>query len=109
MSFPRRKRVVTGSRPRPEAEQTARARLPAIYQFPEYCAQGALVAYGSRLSSLYRDAASLLVKVMAGTKPGEIPVQQPTKIELAVNVKTAKALGLTVPQSILQRADEVIE
>ena len=90
-------------------EHTARVRVPAIYQFPEYCAQGALVAYGSRLSSLYRDAAGLLVKVMAGTKPGEIPVQQPTKIELAVNVKTAKALGLTVPQSILQRADEVIE
>ena len=90
-------------------EHTARARVPAIYQFPEYCAQGALVAYGSRLSSLYREAAQLLVKVMTGTKPGEIPVEQPTKIELAVNLRTAQALGLTIPQSILARADEVIE
>jgi putative ABC transport system substrate-binding protein len=90
-------------------EYTARTRMPAIYQFPEYCAEGALVAYGSRLSSLYRDAARLLVKVMTGTKPDQIPIEQPTKIELAVNLKTAHALGLTVPPSILARADEVIE
>ena len=90
-------------------EYIARARMPAIYQFPEYCAQGALVAYGSRLSSLYRDAARLLVKVMTGTKPSEIPVEQPTKIELAVNLRTAQALGLTIPPAILDLADEVIE
>jgi putative ABC transport system substrate-binding protein len=90
-------------------EYIARARMPAIYQFPEYCAQGALVAYGSRLSSLYRDAARLLVKVMTGTKPSEIPVEQPTKIELAVNLRTTQALGLTIPPAILDLADEVIE
>jgi putative ABC transport system substrate-binding protein len=90
-------------------DRIAFTRLPAMYQWPEYCADGALVAYGSRLASLYRQAAGLLVKVMTGTKPADIPVEQPTKFELAVNLKTAKALGLTVPQSILARADEVIE
>jgi putative tryptophan/tyrosine transport system substrate-binding protein len=85
------------------------ARLPAIYQFPEHCAEGGLVGYGSRLASLDRQAAGLLAKVITGTRPADLPVEQPIKLELCVNLKAAKALGLTVPQSLLARADEIIE
>jgi putative ABC transport system substrate-binding protein len=110
-------------------ERIAAARLPAMYQWPEYGADGALIAYGSRQTSMYRQAARLLAKVMMGTKPADLPVlgrerssrhadrrscasprgEQPTKFELVVNLKTAKALGLTIPQTILDLADEVIE
>ena len=90
-------------------EQSALARLPAIYQFPEHCADGGLAGYGTRLSSLFRHAARMLAKVMAGTRPADMPVEQPITMELCLNIQTAKALGLTVPPSILARADEVIE
>ena len=90
-------------------EHSALARLPAIYQFPEHCTEGGLVGYGSRLASLDRQAAGLLAKVMTGTRPADLPVEQPIKLELCINLKTAKALGVTVPQWLLQRADEVIE
>jgi putative ABC transport system substrate-binding protein len=90
-------------------ERAAAARLPAMHQWPEHAEDGALAGYGPRLASLFRQAAGMLVKVLTGVKPADIPVQQPTKIEFVINLKTAKALGLTVPQSVLARADEVIE
>jgi putative ABC transport system substrate-binding protein len=90
-------------------EHSALMRLPAIYQFPEHCADGGLAGYGSRLSLLFRHAAGMLAKVMAGARPADLPVEQPIILELCLNMQTAKALGLTVPQSILARADEVIE
>ena len=87
----------------------ADARLPAMYQWPEYAREGALISYGPSIEGFYRQAAKLIVKVFRGAKPADLPVEQPTAFELAINLKTAKTLGLTVPQSLLARADEVIE
>jgi putative ABC transport system substrate-binding protein len=70
---------------------------------------GGLMAYGPRFVTLYRQQALQVVKVLTGTKPADIPIEQPTKFELAVNLKTAKALGMTIPPSLLARANEVIE
>jgi putative ABC transport system substrate-binding protein len=84
-------------------------RLPSIYQWPEDAEQGALLAYGPRFAEIYRHRARILVKVLRGARPADIPVEQPTKFELVINLKTAKALGLTVPESLVIRADEVIE
>jgi putative tryptophan/tyrosine transport system substrate-binding protein len=84
--------------------------LPAIYQWPAMAKEGAFLGYGPRLEQIFRDIMGRqLVKLLRGTKPADIPVEQPTKFELAVNVKAAKALGLTIPESFLLRADEVIE
>jgi putative ABC transport system substrate-binding protein len=83
--------------------------MPAIYQWPDMAAEGGLVAYGPPLGSDLSNLARQLVKVLNGSKPGDIPVEQPTTAALSVNLKTAKALGLTVPPSLLARADEVIE
>jgi ABC-type uncharacterized transport system substrate-binding protein len=85
------------------------ARLPAMYQWPDYAAIGGLICYGPRFTSFFRQAGRLLVKVLNGAKPGDIPVEQPTDVQLVINLKTAKALGLTVPPSLLARADEVIQ
>jgi putative tryptophan/tyrosine transport system substrate-binding protein len=85
------------------------ARLPTMLGFREYVAAGALMSYGPNYSNLYRRAADLVDKILRGTKPSDIPVEQPTKFDLVVNLKTAKALGLTIPESFLLRADEVIE
>jgi len=90
-------------------ERVAVARLPAIYQWPEMAEEGGLMAYGPRFVTLYRLQALQVVKVRTGTKPADIPIEQPTKFELAMNLRTAKALGLTVPPTLLARADEVIE
>jgi putative ABC transport system substrate-binding protein len=91
-------------------ERVAALRLPAIYQWPETAEEGGLAAYGPRIVQLYRDVfARQLVKLLQGAKPAELPVEQPTKFELVINLKTASALGLTVPQWILGLADEVIE
>jgi putative tryptophan/tyrosine transport system substrate-binding protein len=91
-------------------QRVAALGLPAIYQFPVAAEEGGFIAYGSRLDQIYRDIfARQLVKLLRGAKPADIPVEQPTKFELAVNLKTAKALGLTIPETFLQRADEVIE
>ena len=90
--------------------RTAALALPAIYQWPTVPAQGALIGYGPRLERIYADIISRqLVKLLRGTKPADIPVEQPTKFELAVNLKTARKLGLTIPNSLLAAADEVIE
>src|SRR5262249_56472834 len=89
-------------------ELVAALRLPAIYQWPETAKEGGLVAYGPSLAQMGRQNAQQLAKVLAGTKPADLPVQQPTKFDLAINLKTAKALGLTVSSTLLNRADEVI-
>jgi putative tryptophan/tyrosine transport system substrate-binding protein len=83
--------------------------LPAIYEWPEMAEEGGLIGYGPRLTLIYRQLARLIVKVLRGVKPEDIPVEQPTKFDLVVNLKTAKVLGLTIPESFLTRADEVIE
>jgi putative ABC transport system substrate-binding protein len=90
-------------------ERVALARLPAMFQWPEYAEEGALLAYGPRFDGVFRQAARQLARVLAGTKPGDIPVEQPTTFELVINLKTAKALGLSIPPALLTRADKVIE
>jgi len=84
-------------------------RLPAMYQLKEAVDRGGLMSYGASLSDLGRRAAHFVDKILKGAKPGDLPVEQPTKFELVINLKTAKALGLTIPQSLLVRADEIIQ
>jgi len=86
-----------------------RYQLPAIYQFRLFTAEGGLMSYGPDPNDIFRRSASYVDRILKGAKPADLPVQQPTKFELAINLKTAKALGLTIPQSLLQRADQVIE
>jgi putative tryptophan/tyrosine transport system substrate-binding protein len=91
-------------------ERVAALRLPAIYQWPEMAEDGGLVAYGPRLIQMFRElAAGHLIKLLRGAKPSDLPVAQPTKFELVVNLQTAKAIGLEVPAGLVLRADEVIE
>jgi putative ABC transport system substrate-binding protein len=87
----------------------ARSRLPAVYPLREFVDAGGLMAYGPNLADLSRRAATYVDEILKGAKPGELPVEQPTKFDLVINLKTAKALGLTIPPSLLQRADQVIE
>jgi putative tryptophan/tyrosine transport system substrate-binding protein len=90
-------------------ERAAALRLPAIYEWPEMAEEGGLIAYGPRLELIYRQLARLVVKVLRGAKPEDLPVEQPTNFELVINLTTAKALGLTIPESFVARADKVIE
>jgi putative ABC transport system substrate-binding protein len=85
------------------------SRLPAIYPYPEFAAAGGLISYSPDFDDLFRQAAAYVDKILRGTNPGDLPVQQPVKFKLVVNLKTAEALGLTVPPLILAQADEVIE
>jgi putative ABC transport system substrate-binding protein len=85
------------------------ARLPAIFNNRDWVQSGGLMSYGANFPAQFRRAAELVDKILRGTKPGDIPVEQPTKFELVINLTTAKAFGLTVPESLLLRADEVIE
>jgi putative ABC transport system substrate-binding protein len=85
------------------------ARLPTIFFLREYVEAGGLMSYGPNIADLFRRAADFVDKILRGAKPGEIPVEQPTKFDLAINLTTAKALGLDVPLHLQQRADEVIE
>jgi putative ABC transport system substrate-binding protein len=91
------------------AQDAARKRLPAIYARREFAEAGGLLAFGPSFEDNYRRAATFVDKILKGAKPAELPVQQPTKLELIINRKTAKALGLTIPQALLLRADEVIQ
>jgi len=86
-----------------------RARLPTIYNAREHVEAGGLISYGPNFADLYRRAADFVDRIVRGGEPGEIPVEEPTKFDLAINLKTAKALGLTMPEALLARADEVIE
>jgi putative ABC transport system substrate-binding protein len=90
-------------------EQVARNRLPAVYGFSYYAYSGGLISYGINVRDMYIRAASYIDRILKGEKPAELPIQAPTKFELVINLKTAKTLGLTVPQSLLARADAVIE
>lgn len=87
----------------------ASARLPAIYQWPETAEEGGLIGYGPRLTAIYRQLAGYASRILQGASPAELPFEQPARLELVINLKTARALGITVPQSLLVRADRVIE
>jgi putative ABC transport system substrate-binding protein len=90
-------------------ELVATARMPSIYGFREHVQAGGLMSYGPDPREMYRRAGTYVDKILRGAKPADLPVEQPTKIELIINVRTAKALGLDVPTTLLARADEVIE
>jgi len=91
------------------AELAVKARLPTMYSFRENVEAGGLMAYAVNMTDFIGHAAVYVDKILKGAKPADLPVEQPTKFELVINLKTAKALGLTIPQSLLLRADEVIE
>jgi putative ABC transport system substrate-binding protein len=101
--------VIFVSERRRLVDLAAKNRLPAVYPGREFVDAGGLMAYGSDLADLNRRAATYVDKILKGAKPGDLPVEQPTKFELVINLKTAKALGLTIPPSVLGRADEVIQ
>ncbi len=100
MFFSERRRLV---------DLAAKNRLPAVYAQREFVDAGGLMSYGPNLADLFRRAATYVDKILKGAKPGDLPVEQPTKFELIINLKTAKTLDLTIPQSVLERADEVIQ
>jgi putative tryptophan/tyrosine transport system substrate-binding protein len=99
----------TGSQRKQIVEFAAQKRLPAIYESSEFVDAGGLMSYGPSFAEHYRRVAYFVDKILKGAKPGDLPIEQPTKFELILNMKTAKTLGITFPQAILVRADRVIE
>jgi putative ABC transport system substrate-binding protein len=91
------------------ADLAAKHRLPAMYGFKEFVTAGGLMSYGTMQTDLYRRAAAHVDKILRGKNPADVPVEQATRFELVINLKTAKALGVALPQSVLVRADQVIE
>jgi putative tryptophan/tyrosine transport system substrate-binding protein len=91
------------------AEAAAAKKLPTVYGYREHVEAGGLISYGVNLNSCYHRAAYYVDKILKGAKPGDLPVEFPTNIELVINLKTAKTLGLKIPPTLLVRADEVIE
>ena len=94
---------------KPIVELASQYRLPAVYAFPSFCTAGGLASYGIYLPGVFRPAAEYIDRILRGERPGDLPVQQPTTFQFVINLKTAKALGLTVPPDLLATADEVIE
>ena len=90
-------------------DRAAALRLPAIYEWPEMAEEGGLIGYGPRINLIYRQAARLLAKVLRGARPKDLPIEQPTNFEMVINLTTAKTLGLKIPETLLARADNVIE
>jgi putative ABC transport system substrate-binding protein len=90
-------------------ELASRARLPAVFPEARFVEAGGMMSYGPNLAEIYRSAAGYVDKILKGAKPSNLPVEQPTKFESIINLKAAKALGVTIPQSVLLRADHVIE
>ena len=91
------------------ADLAAKHRLPTVYSFPHYVEAGGRMSYGPDIADSFRRAATYVDKILKGAKPGDLPVEQPTKFQLIVNRKTARSIGLTIPPSVLVRADHVIE
>src|SRR5438445_353016 len=87
----------------------AKNRLPTVYSYRSYVEAGGLMSYGPDLADSFRRAATYVDKILKGAKPADLPVEQPTKFDFVINLKTAKALGLTIPPSLLQRADQIID
>ena len=100
---------LTGSHRSTIIALAAKARMPALYGYREYVDEGGLLAYGPNYRDVFRRGAVYVDKILKGAAPAELPVEQPTKLELVINLKTAKALGIVVPPTLLARADEVIE
>ena len=92
-----------------KSNPSAELRMPAMHQWPETAEQGGMAGYGPRFTQIYRQRARMVVKVLRGIKPADIPVEQPTNFELVINLKAAKAIGHDIPTGLLLRADEVIE
>jgi len=90
-------------------EHSAELRLPAVYQWPETAEEGGLLGYGPRFVGVFRQRARMVAKIFSGARPADLPIEQPTKFELVINLKTAKAIGREVPAGLALRADEVIE